>query len=176
MQARSIVRCAVLRDLDGVERLVAAFRDSLGRSRPTRAEIGDRLRRLLADPSVTVGVVSVDDHLLGYALQRRYFSLWSGGGAAVLEDVFVVEAIRQSGFGKRLVQHAITEARAAGCETLSLDTNERNAASTALYRGLGFAAERPRWEGGRQIRYDLRLVAESPVPSGLRWGPWMVKW
>ncbi len=176
MQTRAIVRCAVLRDLDGVERLVAAFRDSLGRSRPTRAEIGGRLRRLFADSAVTIGVAAVDEHLLGYALQRRSFSLWSSGGAAVLEDLFVVAAMRGRGLGRRLVQHAITEARGSGCETLSLDTNERNAASAALYEGLGFTCARARWEGGRQIRYDLRLAEEQPVASGVVWGPWMVKW
>lgn len=176
MQTRFIIRCAVARDLDGIERLVAAFRDSLGRSRPTRAEIGSRLRRVLADSAVTLGVASTEDHILGYALQRRHFSLWSGGGEAVLEDLFVAEAVRKRGLGRRLVEHAITEARSAGCSTLSLDTNERNVASTALYDGLGFTCERARWDGGRQIRFDLQLGDEQPVSSGIRWGPWMVKW
>jgi GNAT superfamily N-acetyltransferase len=176
MESQLIVRCAGPRDLPEIALLVVAFRNSLGKERPTRAEIERRLERLLRDSAVTIGVAAEGRALLGYALQRRCFSLWAGGGAAVLEDLFVLEPARRRGLGRRLAEHAIGEARAAGCAGLSLDTNERNAASTALYGRLGFTCARERWDGGRQIRYDLRLATEQPVETGIRWGPWMVKW
>lgn len=176
MNNQLIVRRAGPRDLPAVAQLVAAFRDALGRERPTRGEIARRLDRLLGDPAVTLGLAAESGAVLGYALQRRHFSLWAEGGAAVLEDLFVAEPARGRGIGRRLVEHAVGEARKAGCEALSLDTNEHNAASTALYSGLGFTCERARWDGGRQIRYDLRLVDEPPVAVGIHWGPWMVKW
>ncbi len=176
MNKELIVRRAGPRDLPAVVELVAAFRDALGRDRPTRSEIARRLERLRADPAVTLGIAAQGEAVLGYALQRRCFSLWAEGGAAVLEDLFVAEPVRDRGIGRRLVEHAIGEARKAGCEALSLDTNEHNAASTALYSGLGFTCERARWDGGRQIRYDLRLEEDRPVTAGIHWGPWMVKW
>ncbi len=171
-----ILRSAGLRDVCAVAQLVAAFRDSLGKERPTRGEIERRLERLLRDPAVTVGLAATGAALLGYALQRRHVSLWVEGGEAVLEDLFVVEAARGRGVGRQLVEHAINAARVAGCRAMSLDTNERNAASNALYGSLGFTSARARWEGGRQIRHDLPLVAASPEPAGITWGPWMVKW
>ncbi|MFT3829580.1 MAG: GNAT family N-acetyltransferase [Opitutaceae bacterium] len=176
MNSPLLIRCAGPRDLPEIALLVVAFRNSLGNERPTRGEIERRLERLLRDPAVTIGVAAQGRALLGYALQRRCFSLWAGGGAAVLEDLFVLEPARGRGIGRQLAEHAIREARAAGCEGLSLDTNERNAASTVLYSSLGFTCERARWEGGRQVRYDLALAPPQPVESGLRWGPWMVKW
>ncbi len=176
MNKQHIVRRAGPRDLSAVAQLVAAFRDALGRERPTRSEIARRLERLQADPAVTLGVATEGAVVLGYALQRRHFSLWAEGGAAVLEDLFVAESARGRGLGRRLVEHAIGEARSAGCEALSLDTNENNAASTAIYAALGFTCERARWDGGRQIRYDLRLAEERAVGLGIHWGPWMVKW
>lgn len=176
MDSRIIVRCAGPRDLDAIAQLVLAFRNSLRKERPTLGEIRQRLGRLAADRTVTIGVAAAGDALIGYALQRRHCSLWVEGGEAVLEDLFVLEPARGRGVGRQLVQHAIVEARGAGCEALSLDTNERNEASTALYESLGFTSARARWEGGRQVRYDLRLVAEQPLGAGVHWGPWMVKW
>ena len=176
MNNQLIVRRAGLRDLPAVTHLVAAFRDTLGRERPTRSEIARRLERLHADPAVTLGVAAEGSSPLGYALQRRHFSLWAAGGAAVLEDVYVAEPARGRGIGRRLVEHAVGEARSAGCEALSLDTNENNEAATALYASLDFACGRSRWAGGRQIRYDLKLAEEQPVSAGIHWGPWMVKW
>ncbi len=176
MKDQRIIRCAGPRDLPEIAHLVVAFRNLLGKERPTRGEIERRLERLLRDPAVTIGVAAQGPALLGYALQRRCFSLWAAGGAAVLEDLFVLEPARGRGLGRELVAHAIREARAAGCEGLSLDTNERHAAAVGLYESLGFNCARARWDGGRQIRYDLSLAPAQPVESGLRWGPWMVKW
>lgn len=176
MEQQVILRRAGLRDVNAVAQLVVAFRDALGKERPTRGEIERRLERLIGDPAVTVGLATAGAALLGYALQRRHVSLWVEGGEAVLEDLFVVESARGRGVGRRLVEHAIGAARVAGCQALSLDTNEHNAAANALYGGLGFTCARPRWDGGRQIRYDLRLIAEQPVASVVHWGPWMVKW
>ena len=176
MHTQLIVRRAGPRDLPGLIHLVAGFRDLLGRERPTRSEIARRLERLQADPTVTVGIAVTGTELLGYALQRRHFSLWAAGGAAVLEDVFVAETARRHGIGRRLVEHAIGEARSVGCTALSLDTNESDASSTALYAGLGFSCEGAGRTAGRQLRYDLRLADEPPLDSGIHWGPWMLKW
>ncbi|HQF37492.1 MAG TPA: GNAT family N-acetyltransferase [Opitutaceae bacterium] len=176
MHTQLIVRRAGPRDLPGVTHLVAGFRDLLGRERPTRSEIARRLERLHADPAVTLGVAAAGPELLGYALQRRHLSLWAGGGAAVLEDLFVAEPARRRGIGRRLLEHAIGEARSAGSTALSLDTSESDAASTALYSGLGFSCERAGRTVGRRLRYDLRLADEPPPDTGIHWGPWMLKW
>lgn len=176
MESHPLVRCAGPRDLPAVTELVVAFRDSLGLERPTRGEIGRRLEHLLADPAVTIGVAAAGSAVVGYALQRRHYSLWQAGGAAVLEDLFVAAPARGRGLGRRLLEHAVGVARGAGCAALSLDTNERNEPAVALYEGFGFNNARTRWAGGRQIRYDLQLAEDRPVETGVRWGPWMVKW
>lgn len=176
MEDALMIRVAVSSDRNAVGGLIAAFRDSLQRSGPSDRAILSSLRQLLRDPAVTVGLAVEGKTALGYALQRRHHCLWAQGDAAVLEDLFVLEAACGRGLGRRLVEHAIERARLAGCRALSLDTNEHNEASNAVYRRLGFGCERPRWDGGRQIRYDLAIDSAPPVEMGVRWGPWMVKW
>ena len=171
-----IIRRARPADLGAVARLIAAFRDSLQRLGPDDREIERGLARLLGDRAVTVGLATAGPAAVGYALQRRHFSVWAQGDEALLEDLFVAEAARGRSVGRRLVEHAITEARTAGCRALSLDTNERNVAANTIYRKLGFSCERARWDGGRQIRHDLKLEPLPQRDTGIHWGPWMVRW
>jgi GNAT superfamily N-acetyltransferase len=88
---------------------------------------------------------------------------WSTFRVAIVEDLFVIDSCRGRGVGHALVEAAIKEASALGCAAMSLDTNERNQASQAVYRRLGFTCERARWAGGRQIQYDLRLGDAAPA-------------
>ena len=166
------VRSATPGDQPLLVGLMAGFRDDLGRARPASAEIEAGLVRLVGDPAVNIVVATAGERALGYALQRRHFSLWSEGEKAVLEDLFVVASARRRGVGRRLVEASLVAARRAGCRTVSLDVNERNEPANRLLRRLGFACARSAGSGGRQVRHDLRLApAAEPV---VRWGEWLV--
>ncbi len=74
-----------------------------------------------------------------------------------LEDVFVLSGARRCGRGRQLVEFAIARAVQKGCRLIGLNTNERNAGALALYRSLGFAAERALWNGARQLWLERPL-------------------
>lgn len=135
------------------------FRDSLQRATPSADGLRDSLTRLLLRPELAFFLATEQSRPLGYAAQRYLFSSWAQGEEALLEDLYVSTHARGAGLGRRLVEAAITHARSRGCRSMSLDTNENNAASNAVYRRLGFTCARPRWNGGRQIRHDLKLTA-----------------
>ncbi|GAK52014.1 hypothetical protein U14_03260 [Candidatus Moduliflexus flocculans] len=148
---------AAFSDIDALVELHAGFRDSLKRSTPTAEEFRRALNVLLDAPDVRMFLALVDCQPVGYAAQRYVYSTWAVGHEALLDDLYVKSEFRGHGIGRRLVEHAIRDAAAYGCRAMHLDTNEHNAASNALYARLGFTCERPRWNGGRQIRYDLKL-------------------
>ena len=95
---------------------------------------------------------------LGYVPCRYRYSAWASALEAELEDAFVVRERRRRGVGVRLVAFAIARATARGCRSLGLNTNARNDHAVALYRRLGFVAERARWQGGRQLWLQKSLV------------------
>lgn len=66
--------------------------------------------------------------------------------------VYVRDAARGQGLGRRLVEAAIVQARGAGLETLLLTVSAEARAASALYENLGF-------------------VAYGTEPRGLRLGP-----
>ncbi len=163
------IRIATIDDVDALVDMHCAFRESLQKQRPTRGEFREALRQVLQRNSARVLIAFLDERAAGYATFQTSFSAWSTSSAAVLEDLFVLEGFRECGVGRLLVEAATQEARAMGCSAISLDTNEGNEPSQKIYRRLGFSCERARWNGGRQIRYDLALDdgAEPNLPNPL---------
>ncbi len=62
-----------------------------------------------------------------------------GGRAAWLEDLVVDPAWRNRGIGKQLLDHAVAEARLAGCVRVTLLTEGDNHRAIRLYTRAGFA-------------------------------------
>jgi ribosomal protein S18 acetylase RimI-like enzyme len=157
MDTPPLIRLATPADLESLVGLHVEFRDSLQRTTPTADGFRDALAQLLHRPELAFFFATEQGRPLGYAAQRYLFSSWAQGEEALLEDLYVSAEARGAGLGRRLVEAAIAHARERGCRSMSLDTNENNAASNAVYRRLGFTSARARWQGGRQIRHDLKL-------------------
>lgn len=150
-----LARLAGAEDAARLARLVASFRDFLGRDEPASASIEASLARLLGDPDTDFMLCCADDRAIGYAQLRYRFSLWCSGIEAHVDDLFVDAAARGHGFGAQLLDAAIARARQRGARVVGLTTNERNEAALRLYQRAGFAADRSRWDGGRQLWLEL---------------------
>lgn len=146
------IRLASATDLDVLLPLATAFRDHLGQSLPADADFRQSLARLLQDTG-TEFILACDavGVALGYMQSRYRYSAWTSTLEAEVEDVFVVPEARRRGVGLRLMEFAMARAIDRGCRSIGLNTNERNTGALALYRKCGFVAERPRWDGGRQL-------------------------
>lgn len=57
---------------------------------------------------------------------------------ATIEGVRIAKALRGSGLGSKLIGHAISEARAAGCGLVQLTTDNTRIDAQEFYKGLGF--------------------------------------
>ena len=77
----------------------------------------------------------VNGRMVGFA---SYFLL-RDTGAMKLDKLYVHPAHQRSGYGRMLVDRAVTMARACGCDALVLAVNKHNAAALAAYARHGFA-------------------------------------
>ncbi len=146
------IRIASEADLDSLVRLAVAFRDDLGKSTPSELDFRASIAALLQDAGTEFFVVvNAQKGAIGYVQVRYRSSAWTSAPEAELEDVFVVPAARRRGVGLQLVRFAIARAIERGCRSMGLNTNENNDGALAFYKRLGFRAERPRWQGGRQL-------------------------
>lgn len=140
--------------------MAVAFRNHLERVRPTQAEFEQSVAKLLESPDAHFFVATNREGPVGYVLQRYRYSMWVCGLEATIEDLYVDPSARKQGLGKALIERALQAATAHGCRSVCLDTNEFNAASTAIYTQLGFNAMSQRWNG-RQVFFRKSLPCET---------------
>jgi len=151
------IQLATIADLEDLLILHRAFRTSLKKETPSDDEFRSSLNRILVTQTVCILMARVGSSPAGYAAMHYYPSAWVTAYEAVIDDLYVQEKYRSHGIGRLLVEAMISKAKIYGANALHLDTNENNSASNRLYEKLGFQSKRVRWDGGRQIRYDLDL-------------------
>lgn len=130
------LRIAGPTDVGPVTELIAGFRDFLGSSGPTNAEIEATVGILLRDRSTEF--LLIGEPAVGFAQTRFRLSVWNGNEDAWLEDLFVDGAARGEGLGRKLVEAAIERARSRGCARIQLDVNTANERAVRLYESFGF--------------------------------------
>ncbi|MGR3276081.1 GNAT family N-acetyltransferase [Acaryochloris marina NIES-2412] len=116
------------------------------------------LERLMEDPmcDFTLAVTAYDSGL-AYTQIRYFYSLWSLGLEAKLEDLYVVPEAQRQGLGSQLLTFSIEQARQRQCRLIGLNTNEGNIAAKSLYIQNGFSCQPSRWQSGQQLWFEKIL-------------------
>ena len=138
--------------------LAVGFRDQLGRSSPTSAELATSIRSLIEDGDAEFLLAVAEDGAgLGFAQLRFRYSMWLSACEACLEDLFVVPSHRHRGLGTSLVERALERAGERGCASVVVDTNEQNIPAIRLYSQLGFSCSSNRYDAGRQLWFRRKI-------------------
>jgi ribosomal protein S18 acetylase RimI-like enzyme len=96
----------------------------------------ERMRKLLADPAVTLLVARDADRIVGTATLIVYTSpAWTKGR---IEDVVVDAPARGRGIGEALVHACIEQARARGASVVELQSRQSRGEANRLYQRMGF--------------------------------------
>lgn len=135
---------------------LAQLQDTAG-----RAADGDLLVAQDQASGEIVGTASLLRPGAGYCRQ-------AAEGEAELRFLAVLPAARRRGIARDLMTEAIARARAWGATALVLDTGPQNAASQALYHGLGFARAReretkPASRGGTLVVFRYGFDRQPPA-------------
>ncbi|WLB28027.1 GNAT family N-acetyltransferase [Bradyrhizobium japonicum] len=120
--------------------------DHLGRARervedPLPASYYQAFERVERDQNLTLVVAESEGRVVG-CLQLAILPGIStqGGIRGLLEDVRVASDCRSRGIGEQLVQWAVAEAKARGCNLVELLTHQTRTDAQRFYKRLGFAA------------------------------------
>lgn len=120
--------------------------DHLGRARervedPLPESYYQAFERVTRDQNLTLVVAESEGRVVG-CLQLAILPGIStqGGIRGLLEDVRVASDCRSRGIGEQLVQWAVAEAKARGCNLVELLTHQTRTDAQRFYKRLGFAA------------------------------------
>lgn len=144
MSAESVsIRPARREDVAAIVAMLAD--DHLGRARervedPLPAVYYDAFARVERDPNLTLVVAESEGRVVGCLQLEILPGISSQGGIrGLLEDVRVAADCRSRGIGEKLVQWAVTEAKARGCNLVELLTHQTRVDAQRFYERLGFA-------------------------------------
>ena len=91
---------------------------------------------------------------------------WPEDDAYFIENIGVDPQYQGHGLGRRLIEHAVAEARRHGIFALSLYTNEAMTENLAMYAHFGFVeTHRVREEGFRRVYMEKLPADERETPS-----------
>ena len=86
-------------------------------------------------------VAEVDNEIVGYATYTREFSTWWACDFVYLDCLFISDAHRNAGIGRRMMEIVRDEARALGCSVMKWHTPVWNSRAADFYERLGARGE-----------------------------------
>ncbi|MDO7875326.1 GNAT family N-acetyltransferase [Hymenobacter sp. ASUV-10] len=100
--------------------------------------------------------------VIGLALYYTAYSTWKGR-MLFLEDLVVTEAARRGGYGRRLFEAVVAEAKATGARRMKWQVLDWNEPAIGFYRKLGANIE-SEWLNGNLTEAQLAAFEVEPVP------------
>ena len=89
-----------------------------------------------------IWLILLNGAAVGYTALTFGFSLEVGGRDAFVDELFLIEAARGKGIGKRVMDFLKAEAYRLGIQALHLEVGRNNERAQRLYKAAGFQAYR----------------------------------
>ncbi|MET4293532.1 ribosomal protein S18 acetylase RimI-like enzyme [Bradyrhizobium sp. LB8.2] len=145
MNAESVsIRPARREDVAAIVAMLADDRLGSARERvedPLPAVYYEAFARIERDENLQLVVAESEGRVVGCLQLAILPGISSQGGMrGLLEDVRVASDCRSRGIGEQLVQWAVTEAKARGCNLVELLTHQTRTDAQRFYKRLGFTS------------------------------------
>jgi ribosomal protein S18 acetylase RimI-like enzyme len=138
---RISVRAAIAADTDTIGAIArAAYSKYVARIGQAPAPMFADFAAYIARDAVVL--IESDGKVCGFMIA------WPETNAYFIDNIAVDPAAQGRGLGRRLIAHAVSEARRLGLRTLSLYTNVAMTENLALYRRIGFVETHRAVENG----------------------------
>jgi GNAT superfamily N-acetyltransferase len=114
-----------------------------GLNQPSAEEMGSIFLEALAMPEyIQIFIAELNGEIVGYANTWTVYSIWSGGKALTVDDLYVAALYRKSGIGKSIMEYLTRYAEKHGYKRIQLHAEPENHKAHALYKKLKFKEEK----------------------------------
>ena len=135
------LREATAAEVEVVAELLDAFNREYHTPTPGPAVLADRLGRLLADGRVIAVVAGRP--AIAVALMTLRANVWYEGSVALLDELYVVPALRGQGIGSALLGRAEAVARQRGAEVMEINVDGQDVDARRFYERHGYTNTEP---------------------------------
>ena len=150
-----IPRTATPADAETTARLLHDFNTEFGDSSPGQDVLARRLGRLLSGDSTFA--LLAGDPAVGFALLTLRTNVWYDTPVALLDELYVVPALRGGGIGSALLQSACQLVRGRGVELMEINVDGEDLDARRFYERHGFSCVH-----GSQHEPELYYSRELP--------------
>jgi GNAT superfamily N-acetyltransferase len=134
------IRVAGIQDVAAVAGLLSDLFEQEADFTPELARQARGVRQIIEHPEIgQIFVLELDHQIVGSVSLLYTVSTALGGRVAWLEDFIIAANFRGRGYGTRLLQEVLEQARAQQCLRVQLLTDKDNTKAQAIYRRAGFA-------------------------------------
>ena len=151
-------RLATPDDASEVARLLHDFNTEFDTPSPGVDVLTGRLRRLLAGESTWA--ILVDSPSVAVALVTLRPNVWYEGRVALLDELYVVPALRGRGIGTAVIGLLEATALERGIDLIEINVDEGDVDAQRFYERLGFSAIEP--DTGERAYYYFRELLDEP--------------
>ena len=135
------LREATAAEVEVVAELLDAFNREYRAPTPGPAVLANRLGRLLADDRVMA--VLAGRPAIAVALLTLRPNVWYEGSVALLDELYVVPALRGQGIGSALLGRAEAVARQRGAEVMEINVDGQDVDARRFYERHGYTNTEP---------------------------------
>jgi ribosomal protein S18 acetylase RimI-like enzyme len=90
------------------------------------------------EPMARAWMVRQADSVVGYVVLTLGYSIEYGGRDGFIDDLYLIPEARGRGWGRMVIDFALSEAARLGIRTLHLEVEANNDPAQSLYRSAGF--------------------------------------
>lgn len=90
---------------------------------------------------ISIFIIEEDGEAIGFANLLTIFSVWAGGTALIVDDLFLKEEHRGNGFGRRTMEFIEEYAKDRGYKRIQFQSELSNPEACEFYKALGYESE-----------------------------------
>jgi len=152
------VRLATTAEAGVVARLLHDFNTEFGDPSPGVEVLTRRVGRLLAAGSTgsTLALLA-DEPATGFALLTLRSNVWYDGPVALLDELYVVPAVRGQGIGSAILESCCDHVRERGVELMEINVDGEDHDARRFYERHGFSCLHPP-QAEPELYYSRELI------------------
>jgi GNAT superfamily N-acetyltransferase len=151
-------RLATPDDAQAIGRLLHDFNTEFDTPSPGADVLAGRLRVLLEGPETFAILAGNPPEAVALVTLRP--NVWYAGRVALLDELYVVPPLRNTGIGSSVIEVLLTAAHARHVERIEINVDEGDVDAQRFYERHGFAATEP-VTGERAFYYARELTADG---------------